>query len=119
MKLHALALVFLPLANASDMPTGFFHGAMVGWEGTPAVGVLSARSQKDGAVYQCRYDSKSYLEFEKRRVQTDKFLEGDPLELLVHRRPGEASCYILSGALVPPPPKQVRPSKAQDMRIAA
>ena len=118
MKLHSLAWLFTLVVGASDMPTGYFHGSMITWEGTPGVGVLSARSEKDGVVYQCRYDSKTYLEYEKHRVQADKFLSGDPLELLVHRRPGEANCYILSGSFAPPPPKQARPGPAKDLKAS-
>ena len=118
MKLYGLWMLALAAACATDMPTGYFRGAMVAWEGTPSVGVLSARSQKDGGVYECRYDGKTYLEYEKHRVKADEYLEGDPLELLVARRPGEQVCYILSGNLVPPPPKQVRPTKQQDIRAA-
>ncbi len=116
MRLHGLAWIFATVACAAEMPTGYFHGTMVGWTGTPKAGVLLARAA-NGDVFDCRYDSKTYLEYEKRRVTADKYLEGDPLELLVHRRPGEAVCYILSGEFVPPA-KVVRPTKQQDLKAA-
>ena len=117
MRLHGLALIFASVAGAAEMPTGYFHGTMLSWQGTPLVGVLSAKAQNGGGVFECHYDSKTYLEFEKHRVKADKFLEGDPLELLVHRRPGESMCYILSGEFVPPV-KVVRPVNPQNLKAA-
>lgn len=99
-------------AFADEMPTGLFRGTLLGWEGSAAMGVLSARAAA-GGVFDCRYDAKSFLEFEKRRVTVDKLREGDPLEVLAHRRPGDTACYILSLAVVPPP-APARPTRRMD-----
>jgi hypothetical protein len=115
MKL-SLVVFSAMLAAAAEMPTGYFRGPMVGWEGLITKGILSARSAS-GDVYTCGFDNKSYLEFEKRRVTMDKLLEGDPLEVLVYRKPGETECYVLSAKVVPPP-KPVRPTKRIDVTPA-
>lgn len=100
------------LAWASEMPSGYFRGPMAGWDGTPAKGTLNARGT-DGEVFTCGFDSKSYFEFQKQRVTVDKLREGDPLEVLAYRRPGETSCYVLSLTVIPPP-TPTRPTKRID-----
>jgi hypothetical protein len=101
------------VAAAAEMPSGYFRGAMLGWEGSVAKGELRARSAS-GEAFTCGFDAKSYLEFEKQRVTVDKLQEGDPLEVLAYRRPGETECYVLSLQVVPPP-KPVRPNRRVDV----
>jgi hypothetical protein len=115
-KVLCLALLTGLCACAEEMPTGYFRGAMLGWQGSAVAGVLSARAPS-GAVYECRYDAKSYLELEKRRVSVDQLREGDPLEVLAHRRPGDSACYILSLEVVPPP-APARPARRQELTPA-
>jgi hypothetical protein len=101
------------MAAAAEMPSGYFRGPMAGWEGSVTNGVLRARSAA-GEVFTCAFDAKSYLELQKQRVTVDKLLEGDPLEVLAYRRPGETGCYVLSLTVVPPP-KPVRPNRRIDV----
>ena len=113
MKILCLACLCAALALAAEMSNGYFRGKMVSFDGSPTKGVLSARGA-DGNVSTCGFDSKSYLEFEKRRVTVDQLREGDPLEVLVYRHAGETACYILSLQVVPPPPV-VRPNRRVDV----
>lgn len=98
------------------MPSGYFHGSMLDWEGSATTGILRARAT-GGDVFTCGYDGKSYMEFEKQRVRVDKLREGDPLEVLVYRRPGDTACYVLSLEVVYPP-KVVRPNRRIDVTPA-
>jgi hypothetical protein len=101
-----LGLALAP-AFAVDMPTGFFRGAMVRWEGTNASGTVTA--QNANGIFDCHYDKKSWMELEKRHVTVDKLLEGDRLEILADRHPGETACYVLTLEVLPPPPPPKRP----------
>src|SRR6185312_1530146 len=94
-----LGVVLAP-AFAVEMPTGFFRGSMVRYEGTNASGTVTA--QNATGVFDCHYDKKSWMELEKRHVTVDKLLEGDRLEILADRHPGETNCYILTLEVVPP-----------------
>jgi hypothetical protein len=89
---------------------------MVRWEGTSRDGTITA--QNATGVFQCRYDKLSWLELEKRRVTPDKLLEGDPLEILADRHPGETACYILKLEVLPPQPPPSR-AKAKATATAA
>jgi len=116
MKLFPLAFLIAMAVAAAEMPSGYFHGSMLGWEGSSTDGTLRARAAS-GDIYTCGYDTKSYMEFEKQRIRVDKLREGDPLEVLVYRRPGETACYVLSLEVVPPP-KVVRPNRRIDVTPA-
>ena len=101
------------VSMAESMPYGYFHGTMVRFEGTPAEGLLIARAA-DGALLDCGYDGKSYLELSKRRITPAKLLEGDRLEVLVDRSGRGRSCYIrLLHVLPPQAVNPARPAKAQ------
>jgi hypothetical protein len=95
------------------MPSGYFHGAMQGFDGTVTAGALRAKAAS-GDVFTCAFDAKTYMELEKRRVTVDQLRVGDPLEVLAYRRAGETSCYVLSLQVVPPP-ILVRPTKRLDV----
>lgn len=98
---------------AADMPTGYFRGSMVSFEGTPTAGVLTARAA-GGDLYDCGYDGKSYLELSKQRITTSKLLAGDRLEVLVDRSGRNRSCYIRILHVLPPEPaRPTRAAKAQ------
>lgn len=99
---------------AVDMPTGFFRGALLRWEGTAKDGTIIAQNAK--GEFQCHYDKLSWLELEKRRVTPDKLIEGDPLEILADHHPGETACYILTLKVLPPEPP---PSRAKQKAAAA
>jgi hypothetical protein len=75
---------------------------MVGYEGTPAGGRLQAANQ-DGDVFQCGYDSISYLELQRRRITVAKLEPGDSLEILADNPPGTTDCYVRILHVVPPP----------------
>ena len=113
MKILSLALWSLLAASAAEMPSGYFHGGMAGFEGSAALGTLRVKDVH-GDLYTCAFDAKSYLEFEKRRVTVDQLREGDPLEVLAYRRAGETTCYVLSLQVVPPP-TPVRPNRRIDV----
>lgn len=98
------------------MPSGYLRGPMAGWTGAVTKGELRARAAS-GEVLTCGFDAKSYFEFEKQRVTVDKLRDGDPLEVLAYRRPGETECYVLSLTVVPPP-KPVRPNRRVDVTPA-
>jgi hypothetical protein len=76
---------------------------MVRYEGTEKTGTITA--QNANGVFECHYDKLSWLELEKHRVTADKLREGDPLEILADRHPGETACYVLTLEVVPPPPR--------------
>ncbi len=95
------------------MPSGYFLGAMQGWDGTVTAGTLRAKNPS-GDVFTCAFDAKSYMELEKRHVKVDQLREGDPLEVLAYRRAGETTCYVLSLQVLPPP-KVVRPNRRIDV----
>jgi hypothetical protein len=113
MKFCCLAMIGALVASAAEMPTGYFRGPMAGWEGSLTSGVLKARGT-GGEVYTCGFDAKTYLEFQKRRITVDKLQDGDPLEVLAYRKPGETACYVLSVTVVPPP-VPVRPNRRIDV----
>lgn len=116
--LTVLLSVAVSPAFAVEMPVGFFRGSMLRWEGTAKDGTITA--QNANGVFQCRYDKLSWLELEKRRVTPDKLLEGDPLEILADRHPGETACYILTLEVLPPPPPPSRAkAKAKSTTAAA
>lgn len=105
--------ILCAVAAGAEMPSGYFRGPMAGWEGSVTKGELRARSAT-GEIFTCGFDAKSYLEFDKQRVTVDKLREGDPLEVLAYRKPGETVCYVLSLTVVPPP-KPVRPNRRVDV----
>jgi hypothetical protein len=113
MKIFCLAILGLSLALAVEMPSGYFRGGMVGFEGSKASGTLRVKNMA-GEVFSCAFDAKSYMEFEKQRVTVDKLREGDPLEVLAYRRAGETTCYVLSLQVVPTP-ILTRPAKRIDV----
>ncbi|MEI9813310.1 MAG: DUF5666 domain-containing protein [Acidobacteriota bacterium] len=84
----------------ADMPIGFFRGSLLRWDGTLRDGTLTA--QNTNGVFDCHFDSKSYLELDNRRVTVDKLREGDPVEVLADHHPGESTCYVLTLEVVPP-----------------
>lgn len=89
---------------------------MAGWDGLVTKGELRARASS-GDIFTCGFDAKSFFEFQKQRVTIDKLREGDPLEVLAYRRPGETSCYVLSlTVIIPQPP--TRPNRRIDMSPA-
>ncbi|MEO8098372.1 MAG: hypothetical protein ABI811_11785 [Acidobacteriota bacterium] len=103
------------LSAGEKMPRGFFRGTVLSWEGTPALGVLTARAA-DGMLFDCGYDSKSYLELERQRVTVAKLREGDRVEILADRQPGQTACYVRTlEVLTLPAPRSARrpePTKA-------
>lgn len=107
---------------AVEMPSGYFRGNLIGWEGTPSVGVISALD-KNEEVYTCRYDAKSFIEVDRWHVKADKLQKGDPVTVLADRRAGGA-CYILSLSVEEPPRpvKQVpgrRPAPPKPAKLPA
>jgi len=99
-------LVSAGSAGAAEMPTGYFRGNLVAWEGTSAAGVISVLDKND-EVYTCRYDSKSFIEIDHWHVKVDKLQKGDPVTVLAHRKIGESTCYVLSLIVDDPPPKPI------------
>ena len=94
---------------AGDMAKGLFHGNMVSWEGSPAKGILLARTTA-GVVEGCGYDSLSYLELSRQRITVAKLEPGDPLEIITDHKPGSRDCYIRMLQVVPPAPPPGRVS---------
>ena len=113
MRTLCLAILSVCLMTAEDMPSGYFRGGMVDFQGTVATGTLRAKNAS-GEVYTCAYDAKSYFEFAKQRVKVDQLREGDSLEVLAYRRVGETSCYVLSLQVMPPQVNS-RPTKRLDV----
>jgi hypothetical protein len=103
-----------------EMPTGYFRGTMLGWEGTPTAGVLSATG-KNGEISTCHYDTKSFIQLDHWHVKIDKLQKGDLIKILADRKIGEQTCYVLS-LEVEDPPKPVpqipgrRPSQAKAVK---
>jgi hypothetical protein len=106
-------VVAISPAFATEMPTGFFRGSLLRWDGTTKTGTITA--QNANGEFQCHYDKLSWLELEKHRVTPDKLIEGDPLEILADRHPGETTCWILTLKVLPPPPP---PSRAKPKTAA-
>jgi hypothetical protein len=101
------------MCAAADMPSGYFRGAMVSFEGSPTSGVLTARDA-GGDSFECGYDGKSYLELAKQRINASKLLAGDRLEVLVDRSGRDRSCYIRILHVLPSEPaRPTRAAKAQ------
>ncbi|HEY2845278.1 MAG TPA: hypothetical protein VGJ09_16565 [Bryobacteraceae bacterium] len=105
----AALLVAAPMGLAADMAKGLFHGNMVSWEGSPAKGILLARTTA-GVVEGCGYDSLSYLELSRQRITVAKLEPGDPLEIIADHKPGSRDCYIRMLQVVPPAPPPGRVS---------
>jgi len=98
------------------MPLGYFHGTMVSFEGTATIGVITARAAS-GDVFDCGYDSKSYLELAKQRITVSKLRAGDWLEVLADHSGRSRACYIRMLKVLPPEdgrphraPKATRPA---------
>ena len=108
-----MAVLTLIAASGAEMPSGYFRGGMLDFQGTVASGTLRAKNAT-GEVYTCGYDAKSYLELAKQRVKVDQLREGDPLEVLAYRRAGETACYVLSLQVLPPQ-VNARPTKRLDV----
>jgi hypothetical protein len=104
----AIAAVVAPVCAAADMPKGLFRGQMVSWEGSPAKGVLMARTAS-GAVEGCGYDSLSFLELSRQRITVAKLEPGDPLEIITDHKPGSRDCYIRMLQVIPPTRPSSRP----------
>jgi hypothetical protein len=102
-RMLAMALATVPLCAPADMPKGLFRGHMVSWEGSPAKGVLQARSAA-GAVQDCGFDSLSILELSRQRVTVAKLEPGDPVEIIADHKPGSRDCYIRMLQVIPPGP---------------
>ncbi|MEP6963703.1 MAG: DUF5666 domain-containing protein [Acidobacteriota bacterium] len=111
----AAVLGAMPIWAVEKMARGFFHGTVLSWEGTPALGVLTARAE-DGMLFDCGYDSKSYLELEKIRVTVAKLREGDRVEILADRQPGQTACYVrtLQVLTLPLPRPNRRPGSEKE-----
>ncbi len=113
-----LARWFWAIAAASGvcpgepMPAGYFRGNLVSVEGTAEEGVLVARAD-DGGLFDCAYDSKSYLEFSKQRVAATRLVAGDRLDVLSDRSGRGRGCYIRILHVLPPEPSRTRAAKAQ------
>ena len=112
-RMIAIAALTSPLCAPADMPKGLFHGQMVSWEGSPAKGILLARSTA-GAVEGCGYDSLSILELSRQRITVAKLEPGDPVEIITDHKPGSRDCYIRMLQVIPPgpPPSRVKPVAA-------
>jgi len=113
MKIFCLALLCTFAALATEMPSGYFRGGMVGFDGAVNLGTLRVRNTS-GDIFTCAFDAKTYMEFEKRRVKVNELREGDPLEVLAYRRAGETTCYVLSLQVIPTPIAK-RPAKRLDV----
>lgn len=115
---HALLLMaaFSVCAFAADdLPKGLFRGTMVGYEGTPALGQLRVANQS-GDIFQCGYDSRSYLEMQRRRITVAKLEPGDPLEVLADNPPGSTACYVRTVHVTPPPSSPARQRRIQELK---
>ena len=99
----AAGAVAVGVCAAENMPPGYFRGTMVSFEGSAAEGVLIARAA-GGDLFDCGYDSKSYLELSKQRITPPKLVAGDRLEVLVDRSGRSRSCYIRILHVLPPAP---------------
>ena len=86
---------------------------MVSWEGSPAKGVLLARTAA-GIVEGCGYDALSILEISRQRITVANLQAGDPVEIITDHKPGSRDCYIRMLDVVPParPPNRVKPAPA-------
>ncbi len=118
---HALALM-AALATcafaAEDLPRGLFHGAMAGYDGTPANGQLRVTNQA-GDLFQCGYDARSYLEMQHKRITVANLREGDPLEVLADHPPGSTVCYVRTVHVTPPGPTPAQQRRAQALKDSA
>jgi hypothetical protein len=104
----AIAAAAAPLCVPADMPKGLFHGNMVSWEGSPAKGILLARSNA-GILEGCGYDALSILQLSRQRISVAKLEPGDPVEIITDHKPGSPDCYIRMLQVIPPgpPPRSV------------
>ena len=84
-RMILIAVALAPLCAPADMPKGLFRGQMVSWEGSPAKGVLLARTAS-GIVEGCGYDSLSFLELSRQRITVAKLEPGDPLEIITDHK---------------------------------
>ena len=104
-----MAVFTASLCVPADMAKGLFRGKMVSWEGSPAKGILLARSNA-GNVEGCGYDALSILELSRQRIPVTKLEPGDPVEIITDHKPGSRDCYIRMLEVIPPGPPPSRVS---------
>jgi hypothetical protein len=101
------------LAAAPEMAVGIFRGSVEGVNGTPARGQLTARAA-DGTVATCNYDSRSYFEMDKARINATKLQTGDSVWVVADHRPGSVACYTrMLRVVLPEPPRPPSRSRLQ------
>jgi hypothetical protein len=92
-KTSALAILLAASAIAQEnAPSGFLHGTLLVWNGTPRNGEFTFEVPA-GGTYVCSFDEKTYIERESRRVNMAGVDKGDRLEVVSDRRQGSTLCY--------------------------
>ena len=95
MKRH-LAAIFLSFALfGEEAPPGITRGVLTQAEG----GMLDIR-QANGSTLRCSFDSRTWIERDKKRLQMDSLEAGVPIEALTDVRAGR--CYTRTVRLNPP-----------------
>lgn len=80
------------IAAAQQAPIGIVRGDLVAWRPTSSGGQLNVKTA-DGKVYECSFDSKTYFERDNQRVTPGVMTDGDRLEIVSDRKPGQQNCY--------------------------
>jgi hypothetical protein len=73
-------------------PSGFLHGQLLSWTGTPRAGEFTFQATGDH-LYFCSYDDKTYFEREKQHITIAGTEKGDRLEVVSDQRVGSTVCY--------------------------
>jgi hypothetical protein len=92
-----LAAWIIALTAASALaqdngPSGFLHGDLMSWTGTPRGGQFTFHVVPDH-LYFCSYDERTYIERENQRITMASAEQGDRLEIVSDRKQGSAQCY--------------------------
>jgi hypothetical protein len=93
MKAGCIMILAAATALAQESaPSGFLHGQLLSWTGTPRSGQFTFQAAENH-LYFCSYDDKTYFEREKRHITIAGAEKGDRLEIVSDQRQGSNICY--------------------------
>lgn len=89
---YLYGLMFAWAAGAQQAPIGIVRGELVLWQAAAGAGRLDVRT-REGRLYQCSFDRKTYFERDNEMVAPAAMTKGDRLEIVSDRNPGSDVCY--------------------------
>ncbi len=74
-------------------PAGVLRGDFLAWSGTAAAGEITLRTVPEMRVFQCAFNSLTWVERDGARATIARIDPGERMELVADRIPGRTGCY--------------------------